>query len=248
MRIAEQELILPALYIIRREGGANTTQLIQELTALFHPTGEDAAILAGRNDTKFSQKVRNLKSHRESNGMAEYTDLSPAGVYTLTAAGEACLEENLEQVEYLFSNAFEDEEVLAVVRAIESTPAGRRRVIVYREEDMVSEGRLTRRETAGRTRSQRLRTAALEHYRGADGAIRCTVCGFCFAERYGELGEDFAEFHHERPVYQYEDEGMEEYLAEAVERIKPLCANCHRMIHRNPRRPLTIRELEARLR
>ncbi len=62
MRIEEKQLILPALYIIWRDGPVSTSKLIEELTAVFHPTGEDAEILAGRNDTKFSQKVRNLKS------------------------------------------------------------------------------------------------------------------------------------------------------------------------------------------
>ena len=67
MRIEENELILPALYIIKRRGSATTSDLIGDLTIFFNPTGEDAKLLSGRNDTKFSQKVRNLVSHREIN-------------------------------------------------------------------------------------------------------------------------------------------------------------------------------------
>ena len=63
MRIEEKMLILPALYVIKRRGKATTTDLINDLTIAFNPTGEDAQILSGRNNTKFSQKVRNLKSH-----------------------------------------------------------------------------------------------------------------------------------------------------------------------------------------
>ena len=69
MRIEEKMLILPALYIVKRNGKATTSDLIAELTYVFNPSGEDAEILVGRNDTKFSQKVRNLVSHRENNGM-----------------------------------------------------------------------------------------------------------------------------------------------------------------------------------
>lgn len=38
--------------------------LIEKLTNIFDPSGEDLEILDGRSDTKFSQKVRNLKSHK----------------------------------------------------------------------------------------------------------------------------------------------------------------------------------------
>ncbi len=88
MRIEEKALILPTLYIIKRDGPTSTSDLIAELTTVFNPTGEDAAILAGRRDTKFSQKVRNLKSHRDNNKMDVYTSLNSSGEYTLTAVGE----------------------------------------------------------------------------------------------------------------------------------------------------------------
>lgn len=58
-RISEKDLVLPALYVIKNHDKATTSVLIKELTEAFKPTGEDAEILAGRTDTKFSQKVRN---------------------------------------------------------------------------------------------------------------------------------------------------------------------------------------------
>ena len=67
-RIRERELIIPALRAAaaQPEGEIEMTKLIAELTEEFQPSGEDAAIIDGRNDSKFSQKVRNLVSHRES--------------------------------------------------------------------------------------------------------------------------------------------------------------------------------------
>lgn len=64
-RISEQELVLPSLYFMymKENGKITTSELIDLLTSLFHPEGLDAQILDGRNDTRFSQKVRNLKSH-----------------------------------------------------------------------------------------------------------------------------------------------------------------------------------------
>ena len=81
VRITESDLIIPALKLAASHPNntITTTELIDALTEIFQPEGQDAEILAGRNDTHFSQKVRNLISHRESQtsmfsmGYAEYT-------------------------------------------------------------------------------------------------------------------------------------------------------------------------------
>ena len=52
-------------------GFLKTTALIAAMEAEFAPEGEDAEILDGRGDTKFSQKVRNLVSHRVGGGGLE---------------------------------------------------------------------------------------------------------------------------------------------------------------------------------
>lgn len=68
VRIRERDLIIPALRAAagRPNGEITTSDLIDVLTAEFQPEGQDAQILDGRKDTYFSQKVRNLVSHKES--------------------------------------------------------------------------------------------------------------------------------------------------------------------------------------
>ena len=246
-RIQEKDLLLPALYIIRRDGTSTMPQLIQELTALFRPVGEDAAILNNRNDMKFSQKVRNLKSHRAANGMAVYTNLTPEGVYTLTEEGERYLSAHMEQMRYLFSHRFPYGEVVDAVDSIRKAEKKKQEIYIYSEHDTVSEGRPSKREAVVRERSRKLRNAAIEYYRDARGRLACAACGFCFEERYGQLGRDFIEIHHESPMYQYSDDDFEQFVGEAVKRLKPLCSNCHSMIHRDPKRPLTIEELKEQI-
>jgi hypothetical protein len=81
VRIRESDLVVPALWIasMRPNREISTTELIIELSEWFEPDGEDLEILDGRHDTKFSQKVRNLVSHREGKntmfalGYVEYT-------------------------------------------------------------------------------------------------------------------------------------------------------------------------------
>lgn len=68
MPIPERELVIPALRAAaaRPNGEITTSDLIDVMTVEFQPDGRDAQIVAGRNDTYFSQKVRNLVSHRPS--------------------------------------------------------------------------------------------------------------------------------------------------------------------------------------
>ena len=65
MPITEKELIVPALKLIAEQTkGLSTTELINLLRQEINPVGRDAEILNGRNDDVFSQKVRNLISHK----------------------------------------------------------------------------------------------------------------------------------------------------------------------------------------
>ena len=94
MAITEKELIIPALKALRNapNGTLTTTQLIQILRNELKPTGDDLIILKDRNDDKFSQKVRNLKSHNSFTGcgLAIYTPPKVgenSGTFTITKQG-----------------------------------------------------------------------------------------------------------------------------------------------------------------
>lgn len=66
--VHESDLTLPSLRLLNAapNGFLETTDLIAELEALFNPSGKDAEIIEGRQDTHFSQKVSNIISHRKS--------------------------------------------------------------------------------------------------------------------------------------------------------------------------------------
>lgn len=73
------------------------------------------------------------------------------------------------------------------------------------------------------------------------GALKCEVCGFDFADRYGDLGLGFAECHHRAPLATLAVQSRTKLSDLAI-----VCANCHRMIHRS--RPMaTVEELRLRL-
>lgn len=83
-------------------------------------------------------------------------------------------------------------------------------------------------------RNRNARLFCIEYY----GAI-CLVCGFDFQEVYGEIGEGYIHVHHIVPLHQIGSE----YLLDPINDLKPVCPNCHAMLHRaNP--PFTIEEMQ----
>ena len=65
---SEAELRIPVLRLINTSptGFMTTSSIISEMEEIFKPDGHDILILEGRSDTYFSQKVRNIISHRTS--------------------------------------------------------------------------------------------------------------------------------------------------------------------------------------
>jgi predicted HNH restriction endonuclease len=53
------------------------------------------------------------------------------------------------------------------------------------------------------------------------------VCGFNFGAAYGELAEGFIHVHHIRPL----SEIGEEYKVDPISDLRPVCPNCHAIIH-----------------
>lgn len=70
--------------------------------------------------------------------------------------------------------------------------------------------------------------------------MTCQVCGFNFFEHYGELGRDYIEVHHIRPLSSLD----EEVAVDPAEDLVCLCANCHRMMHRTRADVMTVEELK----
>jgi predicted HNH restriction endonuclease len=79
-----------------------------------------------------------------------------------------------------------------------------------------------------RARERWLREAKIAEWKAAhDGRLPCHVCGFEFREAYGEIGRDYAQVHHLKP--------LGDRLRPSETRLGDLavlCANCHVMVHR----------------
>lgn len=72
--------------------------------------------------------------------------------------------------------------------------------------------------------------------------LDCCVCGFSFEDVYGDLGNGFIHVHHLETV----SSRGGEYTINPEDDLRPVCANCHAMLHRKDP-PLTVEELRLRL-
>ncbi|MCB0177254.1 MAG: HNH endonuclease [Anaerolineae bacterium] len=82
-------------------------------------------------------------------------------------------------------------------------------------------------------RNQTARTLCIEHY-----GAKCFICGFNFEFVYGELGKGYIHVHHIKPLAEIKSG----YQVNPIEDLRPVCPNCHAMIHRaSP--PATCKEI-----
>lgn len=245
-RVSERDLVLPALYVIQKQPGITTAELINKLRNIFNPTGEDAEILHGRSDDKFSQIVRNLVSHHTLDQRLGYTILSgsetTASAHKLSETGISYLQENLSSLESLLSNNFEYAETVDGVAKINDSHATGKKLTIFDENIFISEGKSKTVAVQVYERSKLLRDKTIDFYT-KDGTIVCEVCGFDFHKTYGDIGRGFIEIHHQKPIYHYEDTDFSILIAEALRNLIPLCANCHRMVHRKRDKPYSIPDL-----
>jgi 5-methylcytosine-specific restriction protein A len=85
------------------------------------------------------------------------------------------------------------------------------------------------------------REAAIAWHKTQYGELSCYACGFNFEAVYGELGKNFIEVHHNKPLYSL----VEEVHIDPTTDLTCLCSNCHSMIHRKKDVILSPDELKA---
>lgn len=86
-------------------------------------------------------------------------------------------------------------------------------------------------------RNNKARLLCIKHY-----GTSCHVCNFDFENSYRDIGKGFIHVHHLTKVA---DIG-EKYEVNPISDLRPVCPNCHAMLHRKEP-PYTIEELKEKL-
>lgn len=103
---------------------------------------------------------------------------------------------------------------------------------VKSNQELLDEGFLYQIYKEVKYRNKKIVALAKEHH-----GTNCAVCDFDFAKTYGTHGEGFIEMHHLYPI-------AEGARKTSVEDLRPVCANCHRMLHRG-KELLSIEKLKG---
>jgi 5-methylcytosine-specific restriction enzyme A len=104
------------------------------------------------------------------------------------------------------------------------------------DSDGYSEGAMKRVMVNRYERDPAARAACIETY----GAY-CHVCEFDFSKMYFGVGDGYIHVHHLIPL----SEAGEEYQVDPIEDLRPVCPNCHAMLHQRRPTPYTIDEMRA---
>jgi 5-methylcytosine-specific restriction enzyme A len=83
-------------------------------------------------------------------------------------------------------------------------------------------------------RNPEARRRCLQHY-----GYRCNACDVLLSDSYGSLADAFIHVHHIVPLGQIKAE----YEVDPIQDLRPLCPNCHAIVHRRRRRVLSIEDL-----
>ena len=90
-----------------------------------------------------------------------------------------------------------------------------------------------------RERDHKLVAVKKERFYQREGRLWCEACEFDFEQKYGVLGHKYIECHHRQPLSTYT-----EISRTTLEDLALVCANCHRMLHRQID-SLTVEGLKA---
>jgi len=91
------------------------------------------------------------------------------------------------------------------------------------EKEVLSEGAKKQVIVNAYERNPKARHECIKYY-----GTKCFICCFDFEEKYGEIGRGFIHVHHIKPL----SEINEEYEVNPIEDLRPVCPNCHAMIHK----------------
>lgn len=103
-----------------------------------------------------------------------------------------------------------------------------------RDSELLTEGAVKQISVNRYERDKNARTLCVEHY-----GLSCSVCQFDFEKVYGAHGAGFIHVHHLTPISTIE----REYEVNPIEDLRPVCPNCHAMLHRS-KKLLSIEQLK----
>ena len=103
------------------------------------------------------------------------------------------------------------------------------------ESPTLMEGAVSRISVNAYERNPEARRRCIEHH-----GAKCFVCEFDFGKVYGEVAGGYIHVHHVRPI----SEVGECYVVDPIKDLRPVCPNCHAVIHLRRDFPYTAEKVK----
>ena len=235
MEMKENDLVLPVLYVINELGSAAEKEIRDALSIVFQPGAVMKDMEMDKADRLcFQESLKRLLGDGFAEMLRDYVERKVVGrktLYVLNGKGCMLLGKYVEEMSYLFRLECSRENRIRLTKMMAGLKSKKRKLFIYDEESLRYSVVPLIGKNLVRRRGEQLRTELIRRIRDRDNGVFCSVCGLDFEDRFGEFGEYLVELHQVEPLYQFSDEPFGEYAVEALEQIRPVCDNCHRLLH-----------------
>ena len=192
-------------------------QLNEEMLAIYRHVGREIGYWASR----YLQRVRRVGGLQAAKDWLKPKSAPTSGLQRLAEKNRLDLSVEALVLREPWSTLFTDEELQVARQRINLVSSCRLAEEVSNDLPLL-EG-ITRQVTVNSyERNAEARRLCIKHY-----GLSCCICGFNFREQYGTDVEGYIHVHHLKAL----SEIQQEYEVDPVADLRPVCANCHAVIH-----------------
>jgi hypothetical protein len=207
-------------------------QLHEEMIAIYRHVGQEIGYWARR----YLQRVRRVGGLQAAKDWLQPKSIPTSGLQRLAEKGRLDLSVEALVLREPWSTLFTHEE-LQVARQRINLVASCQLAEEVLDEPHLLEGATCQVTINSYERNPEARRRCIEHH-----GQSCCICNFNFGKRYGEIAEGYIHVHHLKAL----SDIREEYEVDPIADLRPVCANCHAVIHMGGR-TRSIEEVKAML-
>jgi hypothetical protein len=192
-------------------------QLHEEMIAIYRHVGQEIGYWARR----YLQRVRRVGGLQAAKDWLKPKSSPTSGLQRLAEKGRLDLSVEALVLREPWSTLFTHEE-LQVARQRINLVASCQLAEEVLDKPHLLEGATCQVTINSYERNPEARRRCIEHH-----GQSCCICDFNFGKRYGEIAEGYIHVHHLKAL----SDIREEYEVDPIADLRPVCANCHAVIH-----------------
>ncbi len=191
--------------------------LHDEMVAIYKNVGRETGYWAGR----YLQRVKKVGGFQAAKDWLKPNSSPTSGLQKLGDINRLDLSLEALVLRQPWSSLFTDEELHTAQKRINIAASFRLSEEVASDQKLI-EGSVCQVTINSYERNSEARRRCIEHY-GAS----CCVCGFNFEEKFGSVAQGHIHVHHLKPLFEIQ----KEYEVDPIADLRPVCPNCHAVIH-----------------